>query len=296
MNNLPLILLLACAGSANAAIQSIDKAQPAETQTPLPEESTADRVHLSVDLTFTNKYFFRGILQEKNGLIFQPSAELGFDLYESENWSLSAYAGIWSSFHDERTGSTEPDEFISSWYEFDFYTGLSLSTGRLSADLVYTNYASPNDAFGHVDEISLALAWDDSGWIDNLTLSPYMLVAIEIGSNQADGGSGLGTFLAVGIEPSHTYESTPIGDLTLSAPIEAGFSLSDYYEGADGDESFGYFTAGIAASVPLPSPDGFGDWTWNVGFDYLLLGESTEAINGGSSDEWILHSGISFEF
>lgn len=293
MKNLYLLLLIGCVGTTNAAQPDTEQKQQAET---VIEESNADRVHLALDLTFTSKYYFRGILQEKDGLIFQPSAEISFDLYETDNWSLGAHIGIWASFHDQRTGSTDPDEFVSSWYEFDLYTGFTLETGRLSTSLDYTNYASPNDAFGHVEELILTIAWDDSGWIENLTLSPYAVLAVEIGSNQADGGSELGTFLAVGIEPSHTYESTPIGDITVSAPIEAGFSLSEYYEGATGDESFGYFTAGVAASVPLPSPQGFGTWTWNIGFDYLLLGETTEAINGSDDDEWILHSGISFEF
>lgn len=296
MNNYSLLLLIGCVGSANAAMPNADVTQPTEAETPAIEESNADRVHLSVDLNFTDKYFFRGILQEKDGFIFQPTVEIGLDIYESESWSLGAYVGIWSSFHDERTGATDPDEFVSSWYEFDFYTGLTLTTGRLSTDLNYTNYASPNDAFGHVEEIIVTVGWDDSGWLESLTLSPYAMVAFEIGSNQADGGTELGTFLALGMEPSHTYESTPIGDVTISAPIEAGFSLSEYYEGATGDESFGFLTAGLAVSVPLPAPDGFGDWTWNIGVDYLLLGDTTEAINGMDDDEWIIHSGISFEF
>jgi uncharacterized protein Gcw-chp len=279
-------------GSACAA----EPAQATEPETPVVEESNSDRVHLSIDLSFTNKYYFRGIIQEDNGFIFQPSVEVGFDFVENDNWSLSGYVGVWNSFHDEQTGSTDADEFIASWYEIDFYTGLSLSTGRLTTDLYYTSYTSPNDAFGRVDEIAVTVAWDDSGWIDQITFSPYATIAMEIGTNQADGGSDLGTFFAIGMEPTHTYESTPIGDITLSAPIEAGFSLSDYYEIAGDDESFGYFTAGLAASVPLPAPEGFGDWTFNVGIDYLLLGDSNKALNAGEDNEWIIHSGISFEF
>jgi len=292
MNYLSLLII---AGSVSGACGA-EPAQAVEPETPMVEESNSDRVHLSIDLSFTNKYYFRGIIQEDNGFIFQPSVEVGFDLVENDDWSLGAYVGVWNSFHDEQTGSTDPDEIIASWYEIDFYTGLSLSTGRLTTDLVYTNYNSPNDAFGRVDEIAVTVAWDDSGWIDQITFSPYATIAMEIGTNQADGGSDLGTFFAIGMEPTHTYESTPIGDITLSAPIEAGFSLSDYYEIAGDDESFGYFTAGLAASVPLPAPEGFGDWTFNVGIDYLLLGDSNKALNAGEDNEWIIHSGISFEF
>lgn len=270
-----------------------------QAQQPETEESTdqlLDRVHLSIDLNFANQYFFRGIVQETEGFIFQPSLELGFDLIENDSYSLGAYLGIWNSFHDQRTGATDTDEFVSSWYEVDFYGGLSLTTGRLTTDLAYTNYASPNGAFGHVDEMILTLAWDDSGWIDNITLAPYVTIAVEIGSAQADGGSGLGTFFAVGIEPSYEFETKSFGTITISAPIEAGFSIDDYYEGATGDESFGYITAGLALSVPLPAPDGFGDWSWNFGVDYLLLGDTTEALNGSNDDEWIVHTGFGFAF
>ena len=278
--------------SGSALAQDADDAAPDSGES----ASLSDRVHVSLSLDYTSQYFFRGLVQETDGLILQPGIEIGFDLVDNDDFTLGAYVGGWSSFHDERTGATDPDEFVSRWYEFDFYAGVSMSSGRFSADVAYTNYTAPNGAFGHIDEVIVTLAWDDSGWLDWVTLSPYATVAIEFGANQGDGGSDLGTFFALGIEPSHTYESTPFGEITVSAPIEAGFSLSDYYEGATGDETFGYLSSGLAVSIPLPAPEGFGDWTWSAGVDYLLLGDTTEAINGGDDDEWIIHTGISFEF
>lgn len=44
----------------------------------------ADRLHVSVDLTITSQYFFRGIAQETEGFIFQPSLEISADLVESD--------------------------------------------------------------------------------------------------------------------------------------------------------------------------------------------------------------------
>lgn len=296
MNHFQTLGLVGLLTSSAIAQADLSGSSPDDVTAIDESETNSSRVHLAVNLSFSSQYFFRGILQESRGFIFQPSVEIGLDLYESDDLTVAGYFGAWSSFHDERTGSADPDEFVSSWYEFDFYTGLSFTTGRLGTDINYTNYASPNDAFGHVEEINLTFSWDDSGWIEGITLSPYAHIAFEFGSNQADGGTDLGTFLSLGIEPSHTYESSPIGEITLSLPIEAGFSLSDYYEGPTGDESFGYFTVGFAASIPLPAPDGFGQWSWNTGIDYLLLGDSNEIINGMDDDEWIFHSGISFEF
>lgn len=269
-------------------------ADPTETDATSPP-SPADRLHVSVDLTITSQYFFRGIVQETEGFIFQPSIEISADLVESDRWSLAGSVGMWNSFHDRKTGASDPDDFVARWYEADFYAGLSLTVDRVTAALVYTTYASPNDAFSHIDELSITVAVDDSGWFGPISFAPYATVAFEL-SGQADGGDNRGTFAAVGIEPSWTIAGTPVGDLTLSAPIEAGFSLDDYFEDAGSDESFGYFTAGLAASLPLPFPEGFGDWSLHAGVDFLLLGDATEALNDGDDSEWIFSVGIGIAF
>lgn len=284
---------LALSAQADQTVSDDAQAQPAQEAV----EVTADRVSATVDLSFTSQYFFRGIVQETDGLIFQPSIELGFDLYSNDSFSIAAYLGIWNSFHDNETAAADPDDFVSKWYEVDFYAGLSLTTGNLTTDLAYTSYASPNDAFTSVEEFSLSFAYDDANlWGGTFALAPYLTLALETGDGQADGGADQGLFLAVGIEPSHTWENSPLGDVTFSLPIEAGFSLDDYYEGAAGDESFGYLTAGIAASLPLPAPAGFGSWSLHAGVDFLLLGDSNEALNNNDDSEVIAHAGVTFEF
>ena len=295
MIQLTKLTLIACM-VAPVCAQPADDAPEPDAEAIEADTSFSDRFYMLVDLTFTNQYFFRGLLQESRGLIVQPTIEIGFDVYEADDWSLSAYAGVWSSFHDQRTYAVSTNDFTSTWYELDYYAGVTLTTGRLSTDVCYGVYTSPSDAFGQTDEVMLTLSWDDSGWLDELTLSPYAMLAIETGPNQNDCGNELGLFLGLGIEPGHTFETSPIGEVTLSIPIEAGFSLDDYYEGTSGDEFFGYLSAGVAAEVPLPAPDGLGDWTWSIGIDCLLLGKTNEALNNGDSTEWLLHSGISFEF
>lgn len=271
-------------------------ASPAEPGVEADATASSDRLHISLDMTYTTQYFFRGIVQETDGLILQPSIEIGFDLLERESWSLAGSVGMWNSFHDEKTGASDPDDFVGAWYEADFYAGLSLTVDRVTAAIVYSTYASPNDAFGHIDELSLTLALDDSGWFGPISFAPYATLAVEVGGGQADGGANRGTFLAAGVEPGHTFENTPIGEVTLSLPIEAGFSLDDYYENAGDDESFGYFTVGLAASLALPSPKGFGEWSLSAGIDYLLLGDAAEAINAGDDSEWIFQIGFGVAF
>lgn len=288
-------------GQTPAEVTPIAASQPdADITEPAAEvvnDTNADRVSATVDLTFTSQYFFRGIIQETEGLIFQPSIELGFDLYSNDSFSIAAYAGLWNSFHDNETGSADPDDFVSKWYEIDYYLGLALTTGDLTVDLGYTTYASPNDAFTSVEEFSLSFAYDDSSlWGGNFALAPYATLALETGDGQADGGADQGLFLAIGVEPAHTWENSPVGDVTFSVPVEAGFSLDDYYEGAGGDESFGYLTAGIAASLPLPAPAGFGEWSLHAGVDFLFLGDSNESLNNNDDSETIVHAGVTFEF
>ncbi|MFU8830350.1 MAG: hypothetical protein ACNA8P_13085, partial [Phycisphaerales bacterium] len=89
------------------------------------DQSFLGRIGFSASLHFTNKYYFRGIIQEDRGFIAQPGAELSLLLHESEEWSLSSYVGIWNSFHDRKTGAADGVS-NASWYEIDTYVGLSL--------------------------------------------------------------------------------------------------------------------------------------------------------------------------
>jgi hypothetical protein len=72
--------------------------------------------------------------------------------------------------------------------------------------------------------------------------------------------------------------------LSLSFPVKVGLSLSDYYEGEDGDSTFGYLSTGAVASVPLAFiPPQIGSWTARGGIEVLTLGDSLEAINGDAA-------------
>ena len=263
------------------------------------ESDSGDRFSVTLDATYTSQYFFRGIVQETDGLIFQPSIELGVDLLDRDDWSISGYMGIWNSFHDEETGSTDTDQFVSTWYEVDLYAGVSASSGRMSFDVFYTNYSSPNGAFGSVNELGIGFGFDDSGlWGDSgFSLNPSAQLAFELGDNSADGGVSKGVFFAIAVEPGMELSNTPVGSVAISFPIELGLSLGDYYELGGDDETFGYLSTGVGVSIPLGfMPDGFGDWSLNTGLDFLLLGDHTESYNGGEDSEWIFHAGVSLDF
>ena len=56
----------------------------------------------STGVDFTNAYIFRGIVQEDEGFIGQPWAEIDYNVYSSETGFLrdvTIGGGVWSSFH-----------------------------------------------------------------------------------------------------------------------------------------------------------------------------------------------------
>ena len=246
-------------------------------------------ISLSTSVDVTTAYFFRGIVQEDQGSIIQPAVEVGFSL--SDNLSLSV--GIWNSFHDGPSGTAGGATDPESWYESDLYisAGTSLSDD-LDGSVTLTWYTSPNDAFATVTEVAIGLSIDDS---DGLALSPSLTLAMET-SNSAFGAEE-GTYLELGIEPSLApFANGNLQNVALSMPITLGLGINDYYETATDDDDFGFLDIGIVGSMPLSVPASYGSWTLSAGVHYLMLGDNTEAANGGDDDEIIATVGISMGY
>jgi hypothetical protein len=236
-------------------------------------------VTLTVGYDFANAYFFRGIPQDDTGVIMWPSGDLGFALFSGDGAlkSVGVNIGTWNSLHTGRAGSDGPSGKL--WYESDFYTGASLGFGKgTSLGVTYTAYTSPNGLFGTVKEISFRLTVDDSGWLGAAAVKPYMVLAQEL-DGQADGGANEGTYLEIGIGPGYAASRA-----SLTVPIKVGLSLSDYYEGVAGDDTFGFFSVAGVVTVPFTSmPTRFGSWNIHGGVEFLMLGDRNEAVFGDSS-------------
>src|SRR5262245_27229744 len=92
------------------------------------ESPNKGRLSLSAGSDFTTAYFFRGILQERHGFIWQPYGELGFNLFTAEEGSsepvktFSLFAGTWNSIQSEKTLASGSGP--GNWYESDFYAGI----------------------------------------------------------------------------------------------------------------------------------------------------------------------------
>jgi hypothetical protein len=120
-------------------------------------------------------------------------------------------------------------------------------------------------------------------------LAPYGTLAFEL-DGQADGGSGEGVYLELGVGPSWGLAG---GKVSLAVPVKFGFSLSDYYETADGDSKFGFFQVGGLFTIPFTAPTSkYGAWNLHGGVDFYALGDATQAFNGGDGQKVVASFGI----
>jgi hypothetical protein len=246
---------------------------------------------LTANIDFVNAYFFRGIPQDKSGVIMWPSADLGVALLSGDGAvkSVGVNIGTWNSLN---TGDAGLDNLVNGklWYESDFYATVGFGFARgTSVGVTYTAYTSPNGLFGTVKEIAFKLAVDDSGSLGKAAVRPYVLLAREL-DGQADGGSGEGTYLELGIAPGVAGSR-----ISVSIPTKVGLSLGDYYEGANGDERFGYFSIAGIATMPFTSmPTRFGTWNVHGGVEYLRLDDRNSFAYG--KNQAIYSIGIGFSY
>lgn len=255
-------------------------------------------VNGSFGVDFTTAYYFRGILQENQGVISQPWVELGYNLFTADGddtlKNVDLAFGLWNSLHDGPTGGAG-----GIWYESDFYATLTAGfSEHLTLGTTYTAYTSPNDSFGTVQELAFSVGLDDSDlWGGSFSLKPSFLFAFEL-TGQADAGSGRGKYAQFGIEPS--FEAGQLGGqpITISVPVTVGLSLKDYYEfGTGNDETLGYVDVGVVISSPLHFlPSRMGPWGASFGVHALMLGDTNEALNNDEGTEVIASFGLSTTF
>jgi hypothetical protein len=241
-------------------------------------------------LTFTGaldvptKYIFRGIVQEADSkLTLFPAGDLGISFYSGEGAlkSASVNIGVWNALMTGSSGSDGPQDKLH--YELDWYSTLTLGFGGgISVGTTWTAYTSPNGMFPTVQELAFKVSKAHM-------LAPYGLIAFEL-DGQADGGSNEGVYAELGVAPSWALAG---GKATFAVPVKLGLSLSDYYEGADGDSGFGFFQAGGLFTVPFTSPTSkFGAWNIHGGVDFYAFGDTTKAFNNGDSGKVVASFGI----
>lgn len=230
---------------------------------------------LGVD--FTSNYISRGIPQENQGVIAQPYADLYFKLYEGSGalTKLSLNLGVWSSVHSHKSQAAAGGGSVSSWYEFDYSVGLTFQFGNLSVTPSFLAILSPNDNFADNYNAQITLAYDDSELLGAFALHPHLTVLAEL-EGKAGSGSKTGVYYELGIAPS-----IKVGEGTLSLPINVGLGSDGFYGSANGDDTYGYFSAGLALEWPLHFlPECLGSWALKANATYYNLGDN--AANAGN--------------
>ncbi|MGB7158321.1 MAG: hypothetical protein WBD40_09670 [Tepidisphaeraceae bacterium] len=283
---------------APVATYAQDAAVVVEEKTVVVEEPAgpnAGSLALTGGLDFTTAYFFRGYLQEDQGLIAQPYLNLYFDISDSEANPITGYVGMWNSFHEEKTGAD--DGSFGAWYESDLYAGVDAGLGGgFTLGAIYTIYTYPNGAFDSIEEIGFKLSYDDTDkWGLPFALRPYAAVYFETKDNNGSED----TYLEIGIAPTvYTFNEEGDAPIAIAVPVTVGMSLDDYYFDDSGDDEFlGYFSVGVAASMPLPIPSSYGAWSLNGSVTWLqLLADGLETANNDDSTEIIGKLGVSFAY
>lgn len=245
-----------------------------------------------IGINVVSQYISRGVIFENQGAILQPYADLYFKLYEGEGFlnKVQLNLGIWNSFHSRKTDAGVADDNGSarrhgsttdSWYEFDFTAGISFTFAKYwTFTPSYYTFLSPNDGFATFQGLNLKFAFDDTDFLGAFALHPYVQVLFEL-ENKAGTGPDEGVYYEVGIAPSF-----PIGPVTATIPITAGFGSDGFYgslnqrTGQVENEWFGYVSAGINLSYGLAFiPECFGKWSVSAGYTYYYLGDGTRDFN-----------------
>ncbi len=249
------------------------------------------RISLDLGVDVTSAYFFRGYLQEDNGLIVQPWAEVGFDITpDNSAVDINLSIGTWSSSHDEETGATGTAH--DTWYEADFYTGVAFGWESVELALTYTLYTYPNsDTFNDVQEFGATVTFDlpDDHWSD--TWFGDVSIGLFAETDNSNVFTDEAIYFQIDFGPSFEFDNT---DLTLSIPVSIGLSVDDYYVGTD-DETFGFASIGAVVDYPLCS-GGYGDWALSGGVTFLMLGDTTEAVNNGDDSDVFAFIGVSMSY
>ena len=104
----------ACFAGSNAY------AGPSKTVKAVKEVAQESCITGDIGFDIVSNYVTKGVVQENQGFIIQPYANLHFRIYKGAGalTSVTVDLGIWNSFHGHRQGALGGT--TRNWYEFDF--------------------------------------------------------------------------------------------------------------------------------------------------------------------------------
>lgn len=249
-------------------------------------------------VNFVSQHVSRGKINENQGVIAQPYADLFLPLFEGNGVidKITLDLGLWSSLTSRHTGAV-PDNTVKVWNEFDYLPGISVTVVKnLIFTTSYYEFDSPNGAFGPSRNVNLALDYNDADLLGAFALHPHLVFLKEL-SGKANNGPAdkKGEYYEVGVTPG----LPPFGPVFVTFPLTAGFGSAGFYAGDENSE-FGYFSAGPNVAVALPFiPARLGKWTANLGASYYYLHGSlstANAIRPSNNNDWVFNGGVGMTF
>jgi len=267
-----------------------------ETQVVQPVNQSAITGDLGVN--FVSQHVSRGKINENQGVIAQPYADLYLPLYEGSGAinKIALDLGLWSSLTSRHTGAT-PDSTVKPWNEFDYLPGVSVTfVKNLIFTASYYEFDSPNGAFDPSRNLNISLDYNDANVLGAFALHPHLTYLKELSGKANNGPANKkGDYYEVGVAPG----LPAFGPVIVSFPVTAGFGSAGFYAGDENSE-FGYLSAGPNVVVSLPFvPARLGRWTANLGAYYYYLHGSlstANAIRPSNNNDWVFNGGVGMTF
>jgi hypothetical protein len=305
---------------AQAPAPSPAQPTPAETPAPSPTQPTqgqtegpaapaaapeekgpnTGRVGLVLGADWASAYYFRGILNEKNGgNNVQPYGEIGFKLLQDMGplTHLQIGGGFWNNWHYGGGTVVEPSD-PKFWYEADVYAKVNaIWWDALTTGVTYTYYTSPNGGFTSYADVGLYANLNDSKWLGAFALNPSIIFAFETKGEALPADGKKGIYMGIGLAPGYTFFADSSFPVNISAPMTFGFSLKDYYTVNGVNQTFGYFSGGPLITMPLKFiPSTFGNWSLKAGVQFLVLNSNLKAVNSNEGFVPIGSVGLSLTY
>ena len=194
-----------------------------------------------------------------------------------DNIGVSGFINVWSDLNNNvDSGIGGPIQ------EIDVNAGVTVSFGDFSITGAngFWIYA------GAVEKIAdLTVAYNDDGKIiKGIGLNPSVTLHYRY---EGIGGQETGLVVVPGIKPTFTFMPDSEYPISLALPVALGIFTEDGFQG--GDSGIGFFSAGAAASVPLPFiPKQYGDWTASASITYFHT--PSDQVPGNPRDNFFVTS------
>lgn len=266
-----------------------DEAKPSETE---------KAWELTGGFDYLTQYLFRGYNTVPSGLIIQPYVDFAYTIYDKNDLSIVPHIGLWGDF-TEKSGPHDWDKFA----EGDVTAGVGFGYKNFNLTINYnyqgypSKYAPGGGEISEVQEMQFLVSYDDSACFEKVPvlagLNPHVSLVREIKDrNDHDNNE----YLELGLEP--TFKEIKLLNLpvTFSVPLTVGLSTDSYFtDDAGHNETCGFYSAGVKASIPIPMNEKYGSWSVTFECDYVHLeAQSTVDSNTGDDDDIVGRVGVQF--